>query len=313
MTYQTTNDFTVTRQDGTYTGATNELVVSNGGTVTLPTPTAGEKFGIRALQNDVTVVQNGAIEGSTSDRLVSDDGVSVFVSDGSEWYLVSGDEYFEFDIPDSAIAQYDATQESSTGGITSITDQIGTFDLTGNASVISSGINGKQTFRFDGTDDGMSASSFDLNTEPFAVIAVVQQQEAVDSNNFYYDFTDGSGSTIQFALQDNNNATATLRPFRGGTSGADNQDIVDLNPHIYTLEGHNTDQITIRQDGTTINTNTLSSSDAQDLKIANVESGTYIMEMDLAEMVVLEGYDSVTGTDITDEESRLADKWGVTI
>jgi len=105
MTYQTTNDFTVTRQDGTYTGATNELVVSNGGTVTLPTPTAGEKFGVRALQNDVTIVQNGAIEGSTSDRRVSADGNSVFVSDGSEWYLMSGNEYFGYDIPDSVVTQ----------------------------------------------------------------------------------------------------------------------------------------------------------------------------------------------------------------
>jgi len=101
MTYQTTNYFDVTRQDGTHTAANEELVVSDGGTITPPTPTAGETFGVRALRNDVTLVPNNSFEGSTNDRRIDAEGNAVFVSDGTEWYLVSGEEHFGFDIPDS--------------------------------------------------------------------------------------------------------------------------------------------------------------------------------------------------------------------
>lgn len=151
MTYQTTNDFDLTRQDGTYTGATGELVVSDGGTITLPTPTAGEKFGVRALRNDVTLLSNGSIEASTSDRRIDSEGNSVFVSDGTEWYLVSGNEYFGFDIRDSVVNHW----PTDDGSGSTLTDNQGTADgtISGATWVSDSAAVGGHYLSYDGTDD----------------------------------------------------------------------------------------------------------------------------------------------------------------
>jgi len=183
MTYQTTNDFDLTRQDGTYTGATGELVVSDGGTITLPTPTAGEKFGVRALRNDVTLLPNGSIEASTSDRRIDSEGNSVFVSDGTEWYLVSGNEYFGFDIPDSALLLVDAKAiaDSFSDG-----DTVNTWsDQTGNGNDLTAvggptfrdstnDINGNPTVVYDGTNDGHAGPS--IAGDVLTVIMVVEPQ-----------------------------------------------------------------------------------------------------------------------------------------
>lgn len=153
MTYQTTNDFDLTRQDGTYTGATGELVVSDGGTITLPTPTAGEKFGVRALRNDVTLLSNGSIEASTSDRRIDSEGNSVFVSDGTEWYLVSGNEYFGFDIPDTRVEHQYPHDE---GSGTTLTDKKGPINgtISGATWTADADAVGGYYLDYDGTDDG---------------------------------------------------------------------------------------------------------------------------------------------------------------
>jgi len=160
MTYQTTNDFDLTRQDGTYTGATGELVVSDGGTITLPAPTAGEKFGVRALRNDVTLLANGSTEGSTSDRRITSEGNSVFVSDGTEWYLVSGNEYFGFDIPDSGLAHRYEFEDDSDPTTAIDSEASANGSITG-ASYVTTAQVGSLALSGDGSDDTVTIDTGD--------------------------------------------------------------------------------------------------------------------------------------------------------
>jgi len=234
MTYQTTNDFTVTRQDGTYTGATNELVVSNGGTVTLPTPTAGEKFGVRALQNDVTIVQNGAIEGSTSDRRVSADGNSVFVSDGSEWYLVSGNEYFGYDIPDAEPWQ-DNRWVMNEGSGSVLNDDVGSTNATlnGPAWESVSDATGGQTITLDGVDDyWITDSRLTLLDGPLTVCGWVRPEDMVSFQNpllSVKDTTDPDAKENGWYV-DTDGDSALLTVERSGTASSVCRGVPFVNP-----------------------------------------------------------------------------------
>lgn len=206
-------------------------------------------------------------------------------------------------IPDSVVAQYDATTESSTGSISSISDQIGTFDLSGAASVISSGINGNLTYRFDGVDDVMSQSSTVASSEPIGVLMVAQQQEATQSNGFYFD----GGSDLQFGLQDDNSDEYNV--YRGGSGGNVSLGTATTSAHLIEIHGINSTDIELYQDGASQGTDSANSGSLDGITLADRAGGGNIIEIDIGEVVVMEAY---TSQDLTDERNRLSDKWGVT-
>ena len=57
------------------------------------------------------------------------------------------------DIPDSGLVHDYDVMEQSTSDTSVLVDQVGNLDLTGNASGVSSGINGNPSFEYDGLDD----------------------------------------------------------------------------------------------------------------------------------------------------------------
>jgi len=88
---------TVTRQDGSYTASSGEHVVSDGGSISLPTPVQDGVVMVTNVTSTYTQVI-GSVDGYTDPYVFSDDAV-VFVSDGSNWWAVDREQIGE--IPDS--------------------------------------------------------------------------------------------------------------------------------------------------------------------------------------------------------------------
>ena len=207
------------------------------------------------------------------------------------------------ELPDSVVSQYDATQEGSTTSITTITDQLGFADLTGNATVVSGVINGNQVYRFDGTDGLMSHASTYATTDPFAVIFVTLNQSEADSN-FYFD----GGSVNEFRVQDTDTADE-VQPARGGT-GTRVSTPVGTDPHLWVVEGYNSGDVRINKDGTDIVDETLADSDLTGLTIAAAGDGSFNKAVDFGQIEVTQGH---TQSDLDSIKSRLSDKWGIAI
>ena len=216
--------------------------------------------------------------------------------------LVDGEEIVG--IPDSVVAQYDATEEDSTGSISSIDDLIGSFDLSGTVEVISNGINGLKTYRFDGVDDLMQQDSTMASEEPFAIIAVVEQQEDFDSNK---DIWDGVPDE-NFQLQDNGiGNTYNIR--RDGSGYDENIEAEDdpSEPQILETHGIEGGGMELYQNGIFLGEDGSGDSDLDGLTLAADGAGDGNIEMDFGEVVVLEGF---SDSDIQSERERLSDKWG---
>lgn len=213
------------------------------------------------------------------------------------------------DIPDSVVSQYDAQAEASTGVITSLTDREGGNDLSGSCSVISSGINNYQTYRFDGSDDEM-AGSMGILAEPFAVVAVIQYQGPEGANNAYfdaYDSRDKSNDRIFEIIEDND-----YRPGRGNNSGSTVSG-AQTTPSIIVLEGHDTDQVTLRENGTQLTSQTLSAGSIPNFVLANLGRDGNELEVDYGEVLLMESYDTVSGTQIQNAELYLSNKWDIAL
>jgi len=272
MTYQTTNYFDVTRQDGTHTAANEELVVSDGGTITPPTPTTGETFGVRALRNDVTLVPNNSFEGSTNDRRIDAEGNAVFVSDGTEWYLVSGEEHFGFDIPDgqNLYARWDAKEETFSDGATGVspTDQASTFDATGGNGVefTTSGQNGHNAYVFNGDDYAVVPNSTtDFNFLHDGSGGSVYVVTSIDTNNIS-DFdlmlsTGGfNGAGVAFGMGDSSGVLYKINN-TGGNTGGGTRDGLIYEAHYSETSNYDTDYHQFEDNVNTVSTNETSSAD----------------------------------------------------
>jgi len=112
---------TVTRQDGSYTANNNDHVVSNGGTITLPSPVQDGIVMITKVETRPELT--GTVDG-ISEPYISGDESAVFVSDGNEWYSVDRNQLGA--IPDSAVAHWPHDEGSGS----TIADTIGDVDAT---------------------------------------------------------------------------------------------------------------------------------------------------------------------------------------
>jgi len=228
---------------------------------------------------------------------------SIRLGDGSEIAEVrtgAGDVVFSA-IPDSVVAQYDATQAASTGSISSITDQINNHDLSGSASVLSSGINGKQTFRFGGSER-MDSPTPSLSRD-LAVAIVFEVQESPSNVKMIHGSDTDNDVFIQTGSDGYKSRTGT--PTSGNVGGT-----VDNNPHlgIHTFPSGGGGQLEI--DGTQVIDYGTGSAGLDGFTLADRSSEDLPIEMDVGEVVL---YQSPSTSDIDSERSRLADKWGVSI
>jgi len=217
---------------------------------------------------------------------------------------VDGDTVFSAapEIPASAVANYDATQEVSTGNITSITDRVGSFNLSGSATVVSNSINGKQAYDFDGTEE-MATTAMSVSSEPFAVVLVFRSDNSsVDQRPF------GTENTVdQFRVLLQFEAFAEYAGFRGSNQIKGGQ--VDTNPHVLSAKGFGTNQMNIRLDGVEIANGTAGSGFIDGFALSSSAFGQEFVGV-IPEATVLE---STTNSDIQSEEQRLAVKFGITL
>jgi len=198
-------------------------------------------------------------------------------------------------IPASVVSQYDATKESSTGSISSITDQQGFADLSGNCTVESSVIDGKQAFRFQ--NETMSHFTAIATSDPFAVVAVIKLNQ-INTNNSLFD-----GSIRQeFEIYDNGKSRWAIS--RGG-SFANLSASKDTNAHIFTLEGINSNGLRLEIDDTTIGNKTLSSSNFNGLHIGGSSDNSH-PDVHFGQVEILKGH---TPSELQSVQDRLKTKW----
>ena len=208
------------------------------------------------------------------------------------------------EIPDSVVAQYDATEEPSTGSVTSIDDLIGSLNLSGDCSVISNGINDLQTYRFDGSQR-MLVSELIAETpddEPFAFAFVAQQQESTGSGNVYLD----GGDTVEFAIEDRDGDE--IRIYRGGGWDGDPTDSATNDPHLFVLEGYDDNRIRLERDGEEVVDRSNDSLDLTGITLGGRadDSDPRSIEIDFGQIEILVGFSQ---DDINAVKERLQEKW----
>ena len=224
-------------------------------------------------------------------------------------------------IPDSAIIQYDASAESFTDGdaVGTITDQINTNDLTGNATYRTGVQNGNAVYRHDGIDDGFDGSVQTLS-QPLTIIAVVvsaAQVQGVDNDDremiVTNDVGGGQGGEQALYWEGNSNDNWRLRANKIGDQFNNISGTTEPPPLLLTgiLDGTNAE---LRENGETVGTGNSGSVDWGTTATIGLRNDgvSDFLDGDLGEVII---YDEnlKSANALTDEEQRLANKWGLTL
>ena len=205
-------------------------------------------------------------------------------------------------IPDDAIAQYDATQESYADGesFSTITDQIGDADMTGGSGEFTtSGINGNASFDLNGFSSAFSADGNLIIEDSFTCLTVV---ELIDDDPQGRILDRDAGN---LSLYWNNGEKWQFNDISG-----DDDPVVGSNDSSKQLIGITKDGSTntIREDGVEMDSRSDTSTGGTtepNIQGANPWNG-YIGEIIFYEPVL-------SSSELDSEEQRLADKWGITL
>lgn len=241
----------------------------------------------------------------------------VIARDGTETSPQRGQKNYPFiaaegagAIPDSAVAQYDATQASFSDGVSvgTATDFINANDLgNGNATYKTSVQNGNAVYRYDGVDDGhyTGAGAFSVSQPlTFMVVAVSAAQGASDE--------------AVMARADSNDTNVNIRWDGGSSAWALGADVTTIfgnattAPVILTgiIDGENSK---LRENGTQSVSGDIGSAGMGSLNLGSVNgNATWFLDGDIGEALVYNANLETAG-DLSSEEQRLADKWGITL
>jgi len=205
------------------------------------------------------------------------------------------------DLPDSAIAQYDATQISASDGstISTLTDQIGTFDLSGGSPTYDAdGINGNPALDFDG--DSLSESNITIG-QPYTVISVFSHDDR--SSRAIY-----SSSTKRAPSMEGSQTGSNLTNLNGGSDILGQNTL--LSPVVYTgvYDGGSS---LLRENGSQTASGNAGSESFDGLRIGDSTSNVGPSDGQFGELVVYD--DRLSAADISSEEQRMADKFGITL
>ena len=211
------------------------------------------------------------------------------------------------DIPDSAIAHFDATQLSLSDQdtVSTWTDKLGSADLsasTGSPTYLSDGINGNPSVATDGDD--LTVSSFGI-TPPYSVAVVTERKTGTDFGRLWYDPAD---DFVRHEARESDNEH-TMRGSSNSIAGWNTQnDRAEI--HFVVVDGSNS---LFRGNGVDRASGTISGSeDLADFGIANGSGPTRRQYKGWYGEVVV--YDTaLSSSTISEEEARLSDKWGITV
>jgi hypothetical protein len=227
-------------------------------------------------------------------------------------------------IPDSAVFQLDANLLSASDGTTiqSWSDQIGDNELTGGDPSYSTTDELDPTVIGDGTDDELvDTSATGLPTSDNARTIILVLNTKSPSTNFSTFFSYGTNANSeQFNIQntDRNTSGGDLAvAVNGGITVANSVYGTD-EKHITTVRlpssGTSVSDITLRDNGTDLTIDSTSDNSINTtLSYVSVFSANGVNYIDdgVSEVIVYDG--NLTGPALTDEENRLADKWGITL
>jgi hypothetical protein len=221
------------------------------------------------------------------------------------------------DIPDSAVFRIDATTINASDGdtIQSWDDQIGSNDLSGGDPTYSTTDQLNPVLDGDATDDEL------INTTPSglptggAERTVIVVFETASTQSDYAEFTYGTNnSNERWSVRNNSGDLGVeLKTDKAVVSGQ----LETSEKHLVTTSlpsSGTSGDITIRDNGTALSP-TIQSNEAVNTQLnyisAFTRNGAGFSDDKLAEAII---YDTeLTGSTLTDEEQRLADKWGISI
>ena len=210
------------------------------------------------------------------------------------------------DIPDSAIAQYDAQALSGNDGdgLSTWPDEIGNNDITGGNPIIrDAGINGNRSLEFDGVNDSLDIS-FSTISQPNTIISVVEFGKSdTTEDSFIIDSESNSDHAVSQGRYEKQSIEAGSL-LRGAA--------VTQDPILITgiFDGSNS---VIKENGSQQNTGDAGNNGLTGISVGINQSGNTddMYQGYIGEIMVYES--RLSSSEIDSEEQRLADKWGITL
>ena len=293
------NSLDLVRSDSDYTADYGEHVVTDGAIITLPEPSQDEMVMVSKFDEaDATIDSvSGSVEAETDAILEGTEPV-VFVSDGVDWWNVSGFNNLGDGIPDSAVHHYDVTELSASDGgtVTTIPDQIGSADLTGTGTYRESALNGNPTVELDGVDDEFDAPTPAISF-PNTIYLVGEFLTSNDSVIVSFENANSTNTTHNITLISGNNEIFAGNALAGSSGSV--QQTTSL------FDGANS---ILREEGTqTASGDAGGRTTAENLRVGSLSTDGNLREQAFfSELVICDGDDVDQSF-----ESSLLSKWGI--
>jgi hypothetical protein len=207
-------------------------------------------------------------------------------------------------LPASTVHQYDATLITASDGdpVSAWADNVSSDDLTaGTAPTYKQTIiNGQPVVRFDGSNDLLDVDWPDIN-EPYEFFLVFQ----LNSTGGFDVILDGFNNQVEFY-------SSTVPNFRIRQSSNVVGSSSDTNAHIANIifrAGSSNDILNL--DGSLDASGDSGNTISDGLTVGARNDGSFHSEVDIGEIVVYNT--ELSSSDRSSEETRLSDKWGITI
>jgi len=228
-------------------------------------------------------------DGSTASEVIAPDGSTVVSP-----------------IPGSLVTQFDASQETGVADgdqIQTLTDLVGSTDVTGGATYLDNQQNGLPVIDFNGNEVfTRTASNTTTITQPFSIITVLTRFNK-NSNTFFVTREASGDSLFRHGYSDSSIQYETRAddPVGGGDAAA---------PVIVTsvFDGASSK---IRENGTETGSGDAGNNDLESLTIGGINGGGQL-DGAIGEIRIYDSNIESTG-DLSSEESNLSDKWGIAI
>jgi len=209
------NSLELVRNDGSYSADYSQHIVSDGGNITLPEPSKDEVVMVSNFDSTSTTIDSvsGNIEFETS-RTIDGTEPVIFVSDGNNWWNVSGFSSLAPSIPDSAVSQYLINEGDSTT-LNNNFDSEPNGTITGASLVSDSDLVGGWGLEFGGqgnADYVVIDDYFDFidANQQFAFAVTVDWDTFTTNENLIW-HTDGGGTSQIGVGTDNNGNEFAVR------------------------------------------------------------------------------------------------------
>jgi len=219
---------------------------------------------------------------------------------------IDGQQAADLGVPDSVVSLYDPNELSLSDGdpVTSFTDVVGGEDLDGgtDATYRTSVVNSQPVVKFDGVDDHLQCTRTSPVAEPYTVMLV----QRVGNSKFQWTWKDTDDT---HGLQARNDGSYRL----DGPNNLDSSALNQGNFHLHTIIFDGGDSA-YRFNGTEEISSGLATSDSLDEwnMGTNHDATNFRLAVEFGEFSIHDV--DLRGTQtLSDEEQRLADKYGITL